>query len=258
MSAGPAASGGLAGVPQIDREGIERKVELERRHWWYRGRRRVLEAALARLPVPSPCEVLDLGCGTGTNFALLGRFGPVSGLELNAAAVEVGRRRGLEEITQGSAERIPFADDRFGLIACLDVIEHVEDDGAALAEAARVARPGGLLVITAPAYPRLYSAHDAAAGHRRRYTMRGLRRLARDAGWEPVLATHFNTFLLAPAALRRVLTRNAEPPRSDLLATPAWLDGPLYGLLSLEAVLVRVGVRLPAGLSILLVLRRRA
>jgi SAM-dependent methyltransferase len=256
MSAGPAVSGELAGVPQIDREGIERKAELEDRHWWYRGRRRVLEAAFARLPVPSPCEVLDLGCGTGTNFALLGRFGPVTGLEVNPAAVELARRRGFKEVTQGGAERIPFADDRFGLIACLDVIEHVEDDGAALAESARVAKPGGLLVITAPAYPRLYSAHDTASGHRRRYTMRGLRRVAGNAGWEPLLATHFNTFLLAPAALRRVLTRNAEAPRSDLLATPVWVDGPLSRLLGLEAGLLRRGVRLPAGLSLLLALRR--
>ena len=245
----------LAGIPLLDRDGIARKAELERRHWWYRGRRRVLEAALARLEIPTPCEVLDLGCGTGATLEALSRYGEVSGIDVNPHAVDWARRRGVGEVREAGVERIHYEDGRFGLITCLDVLEHVEDDGAALAEAARVAAPGGLLVITAPAYQRLFSGHDIAAGHRRRYSLRALRGLAEGSGWTRVLSTHFNSVLLPAAAARRALTRSARKPRSDLLATPRFVDGPLFGLLALEALLVRAGARLPAGLSILLALR---
>jgi SAM-dependent methyltransferase len=246
----------LAGVPWLDRETIERKAELERRHWWYRGRRKIVGAAISRLRVSPPCQTLDLGCGTGAGMALLSRFGPVSGVDVNPLALQLARRRSTGPVFEGSAERIPFEGDRFGLITCLDVLEHVEDDGVALVEAARVAKPGGYLLVTAPAYPRLFSGHDVAAGHRRRYSLGALRSLAADAGWSSVFATHFNAFLLPPAVVRRLLTRSTSKPRSDLLVTPHILDPPLYGLLAIEAGLIGAGVRLPAGLSILLALRR--
>jgi ubiquinone/menaquinone biosynthesis C-methylase UbiE len=246
----------LAGVPMLDREGVGRKAELERTHWWYRGRRRVLEAVLARLSVSRDAEVLDIGCGTGATLELLGRYGRVSGVDVNPLAVAWARGRGVGEVSEASVDQLPYDDRRFSLVTCLDVLEHVPDDGAALAEATRVTRPGGLLLISAPAHPLLYSGHDVSAGHARRYTRRGLVSLAESSGWSTVFTTYFNILLLPIAAARRMLTRSTSAPRSDLLATPAALNAPLYGVLRAEAYLIGTGVGLPAGLSILLVLRR--
>jgi SAM-dependent methyltransferase len=248
-------SSDLAGVPRIDLEGIDRKAELERRHWWYRGRGAVARAALARLSPAPGCRVLEVGCGTGHNLGWLSEVGPARGVEVNPGAVQWARRAG-REVEVGDLEALPFADGEFRLLACLDVLEHVSDDRGALREMRRVTEPGGALLLTAPAYPRLFSAHDEAAGHRRRYSRRRLIELARDAGWAPELSTHFNLFLLPVSAPLRLLGRRRRgAPRSDLLRTPAALDRVLAVPMLVEAGAIRAGVNLPAGLSILLGLR---
>jgi SAM-dependent methyltransferase len=250
-------SGPLAGVPLIDRDAIARKAELERRHWWYRGRRHVVRAALARLPLMTGREVLEVGCGTGHNLTWLSELGPARGIEVNPAAVEWARAAG-HRVETGDLEALAFGDGEFGLLACLDVLEHVSDDAAALREMRRVTEPGGVLLITVPAYPSLFSAHDRAAGHRRRYSPSRLIGLTRPAGWEPVLQTNFNLVLLPVAVAARLVSRPqraSRPPRSDLLRTPAALDGVLQWPLRAEAAAVRAGLSLPAGLSILLALR---
>ena len=144
-------------------------------------------------------------------------------------------------------------------MTCLDVIEHTPDDRATLAELRRVTRPGGLLVVTVPAYQALWSWHDVVNRHFRRYDSASLRAAAREAGWDVVRDTHFNSLLLAPAAAVRLAQRRRHAhPRSDLELTPPALDGLLELPLRLEAGLVRAGLRLPAGLSLLAVLRHPA
>ena len=242
----------FAGVPQIDRDAIERKAELERGHWWYAGRAEVLRAAVSRLPVRRGREVLEVGCGTGRNLGFLSSIGPARGIELNPSAVDWARRAG-RRVESGEVRSMPFGDGDFGLVACLDVLEHVEDDAAALVEMRRVTEDGGLLLLTAPAYPRLFSDHDRAAGHRRRYSRRRLIGIAERAGWGPILTTHFNLLLLPPAAIVRLATRRRSgAPRSDLLRTPAVLDRVLAWPLRAEAAAIRSGFSLPAGLSLLL------
>ncbi len=250
----------LAGVPLIDREAIDRKAELERVHWWYAGRRQVVRAALSRLPVPVGRPVLEVGCGTGHNLNWLSSVGRARGIEVNPGAV-AWARRARRPVELGGVEALPFGDGEFGLLACLDVLEHVADDEAALAEMRRVTEPGGVLLLTVPAYPGLFSAHDEAAGHRRRYSRRRLVELVGRTGWKPILATHFNLVLLPVATGWRLGARvtsrlhPSHPPRSDLLRTPRALDGLLRWPLRAEAAAIRAGHSLPAGLSILLGLR---
>jgi SAM-dependent methyltransferase len=249
-----------AGIPLLDRSSLDEKAGIEDRHWFYRGRRRVVAAALARLPLDLPCEVLEAGSGTGRNLEWLARYGSVHGVDVNPEAVARLAARGYRDVRQATLGDLPYEDGRFGLLTCLDVLEHVSDDAAALAELRRVTRRDGFLVLTVPAYQALFSPHDVAAGHIRRYTMRKLSTLASAAGWRPVAGTYFNT-LLFPAALARRMWMRLRPrqpaPRSDLLATPASLDGPLSVPMALEAALVSRGIRLPLGLSILLALQKR-
>lgn len=185
--------------------------------------------------------------------------GEVSGIELNTDAAELARGRGLGEVRVGRLEELPWDDATFDLITCLDVIEHVPDDVTALVELLRVARPGGWLLVTVPAYQALWSRHDEANHHYRRYSRSSLRAAARSAGWQVERLSSFNSLLLAPAAAvrlaqRRMPGRNGDS--NDLDLGPSWLNDVLERPLALEASWLARGRTLPVGLSLLAVLRR--
>jgi SAM-dependent methyltransferase len=162
----------------------------------------------------------------------------------------------------GRIEQLPFEDGTFDLITCLDVIEHTPDDRAALRELRRVAKPGGWALVTVPAYQALWSSHDEANHHYRRYSRAALRAAAVDAGWEMCRTTSFNSLLLAPAAAFRVAQRRrgshtnggASP---ELRTGPAWLNAALEAPLALEARWLARGGTLGAGLSLMVLLRNR-
>jgi SAM-dependent methyltransferase len=238
---------------------LQTMLSSDERHWWYRGRRRVLRAQLDRLPLAPGARLLDAGCGSGRTLDELVRYGRVSGIDLSPQAVAAAQRRGHQDVRVGRVEQLPFADGTFDVVTCLDVIEHTPDDRASLAELRRVVRPGGLLLVTVPAYQGLWSWHDEVNLHFRRYDSASLRAAAREAGWEVVGDTHFNSLLLAPAAaVRLAQRRRRRHAHSDLDLTPPRLNGLLELPLRLEARLVAAGTRLPAGLSLLAVLRRSA
>lgn len=234
------------GIPALDRSADRVKLELETSHWWYQGRRRIVLDFVRRLNLPEDAAILDAGCGNGSILDGLRRHGRVTAVDVNPEAVAQARRREAEVLLSPLVP-LPLEGQRFALVTCLDVLEHVPDDRAALSELLRVTQPGGLLLLTVPAYPGLWSAHDVAAGHRRRYGRAQLISLARESGWEPRLDTHFNTLLLPVAALRRGLTRHGAQPRSDLLATSPRLNPLLEMPLRAEARWLAGGRRPPNG-----------
>ncbi|HEV2998774.1 MAG TPA: class I SAM-dependent methyltransferase, partial [Solirubrobacteraceae bacterium] len=158
--------------------------QAEDRHWWYRGRRRVLELVIARLGLPPGARILDAGCGSGRNMIELARHGEVTGVEISDASAALARDRHVGEVIEGSVLDMPFDDGAFDLAVSLDVIEHLEDDREALRELRRVVAPGGALLVTVPAYQWLWSHHDEINHHHRRYNRRTLLAAASDAGWE--------------------------------------------------------------------------
>ena len=135
------------------------------------------------------------------------------------------------------------------------MLEHTDDDVISLRELRRVTRPGGHLVVSVPAHPRLWSRHDEVNRHRRRYTRRTLRAAAEAAGWEVERMTGFNVVYLVPAALVRIMQRDGAEGESELELTPPKLDSLLELPLRVEAALVRRGTDLPTGLSLIAVLR---
>ncbi len=243
---------------------VEKAYELqtlgaEDRHWWYRGRRRLLHRVIQRLGLPPGARILDAGCGSGRNMVELARYGIVSGIELSPVSVEAARARGVGEVVAGSITETPFDDESFDLAVCLDVIEHLEDDRAALRELRRVVARGGALIVTVPAYQWLWSSHDTVNQHHRRYTRSTLLAAAAGAGWRCERVTHFNSLLLPIAIALRALER-VRPPASggspDLWIPPAPLNRALEQPLHIEAAIIgRNGHALPAGLSLLAVLR---
>jgi SAM-dependent methyltransferase len=236
-------------------------LELDEHHWWYRGRRKIIETELDRLELPDGAQVLDAGCGSGRTLVQLERFGRVSGIELNPDAASLARSRGDFDVRVGRLERLPFADGTFDLVTCLDVIEHTPDDVATLRELRRVSRPGAPLLLTVPAYQALWSRHDVANHHFRRYSRRTLSATARSAGWQLDRITSFNTLLLAPAALVRLAQRSRpvdDDYVTDLQLGRRWLNRALELPLKAEARWLAAGHTLPAGLSLLAVARNPA
>jgi SAM-dependent methyltransferase len=242
----------------MDRDYELQTHQAEDRHWWYRGRRTVLDGVIAGLGLPPAARILDAGCGSGRNMVELARYGGVTGIELSETSVALARRRGAGEVISGSVLEMPFADASFDLAVSLDVIEHLEDDLTALRELRRTVAPGGALLVTVPAYQWLWSGHDEINHHHRRYTRRSLQRTAERAGWRQERTTYFNSLLLPVAILLRVLDRvNTKTTESslDLWVPPEPLNWILERPLAIEAALIRNHGRIPAGLSLLAVFR---
>ena len=235
--------------------------ELEEQHWWYRGRRRVIAECLRGLDLPTDPRILDAGCGSGRNMVDLARLGPVTGVEISDASVERARERSIGDVVQCSITEMPFADSSFDLAVSLDVIEHIEDQQRALGELYRVVAPGGTLVVMVPAYQWLWSEHDVINHHERRYNARTLRAPAAQAGWKTQRTTYFNGLLLPVAIIHRRATRRSHlvgEPVSDLQRTPEPLNTLLEWPLALEARLIGLGLRIPAGLSLAAVFTKPA
>jgi SAM-dependent methyltransferase len=235
-------------------------VAYDEHHWWYRGRRRVLHAALGKLPLPADARVLDAGCGTGRTMDELHGYGEVHGFDLNPLGVEHARGRGHGDVRVARLEEIPYPDESFDLVTCLDVLEHTPDDLVSLRELRRITKPGGWLVVTVPAFQLLWSSHDVANQHYRRYRRSQLRRAAEAAGWEPGESAYFNTFLFLPGAAVRVGERLRRPHkrrgRPNVQLTPRSLDRVLEWPMRIEGGLLRRGIRMPFGMSLLMTLGR--
>jgi SAM-dependent methyltransferase len=241
----------------VDPTEQQTQIALDERHWWYRGRRRFIGAALDRIELPADARILDAGCGGGRTLDDLADLGQVSGIDLSEMAASAARARGHDDIRVGHVEELPWADDSFDLVTSLDVIEHTPDDRVTLRELRRVTRPGGFAIVTVPAYQSLFSAHDVVNHHYRRYSRRSLVAAASEAGWRIELTSYFNSILLPPAAAVRLAQRRGrEQPkaRSDFEMTPSSMTALLELPMRVEAAWLRSGKRLPAGLSLLAVL----
>jgi SAM-dependent methyltransferase len=242
----------------MDERLMRAMLELDEQHWWYRGRRKIIRAELDRVALPAQAVALDAGCGSGRTLDELAAYGEVHGIELDPEAAQLARNRGRGEVRIGRLEALPWDDATFDLITCLDVIEHTPDDRLTLRELRRVCKPGGWLLVTVPAYQALWSLHDEANHHYRRYSRASLRSAALAAGWQLERMTSFNTLLLAPAAAVRVAQRRFRRDGEytpELRIGPEWLNAALERPLRLEARWLSRGGTLPAGLSLLAVMR---
>lgn len=242
----------------MERTVFDRMAVLDQTHWWYLARRHILAEVIRRIAKPpADGRILEIGCGTGHNFAMLGAFGTVDGLEVDDAARKIASERLGRPV--GSA-RLPdldgIAESAYDLIALLDVLEHVEDDLAALASIRTRLKPGGRILVTVPANRWMWSAHDTVHHHFRRYNGSDLRHVIDAAGLKADLFTHFNTLLFPLAAAFRVLGKITGREEADDAQPTAALNAVFCKLFGLESHLVG-RVSLPFGVSLLALLSAR-
>lgn len=233
-------------------------AHTEANHWWFKGRRAILASLIANLALPAGARILEMGCGTGGNLSTLSAFGRVSALEMDATARSIAMQKtgGRFDIRAGSCPAdIPFANANFDLICLFDVLEHIEDDVAALVAVRTLLAAGGRVLLTVPAYSWLWSTHDQHLHHKRRYSKGELREKAAASGLRIEKISYFNTLLFPLVALGRLKDRLLD--RSSAAGTaipPAPVNTLLATLFGAERFLLR-RCNLAFGVSLLAVCR---
>lgn len=245
----------------MDRTAYQIEAQLERHHWWFRGRRRILDGFLAGLapPLPPGARVLDVGCGTGANGPVLAaRAAFTVGLDASAVPLGLGERGDARSARlRGDATALPFPDASFDLVVALDVLEHLDDDAAGAREVRRVLRPGAAALFFVPALGLLWGLQDDVSHHRRRYGKAQLRAVVAAAGLRIQRLTFFNSFLFPPILAARLFLRLRPSPA---LASENQIGGPLTNavlgaVFGAEAPLLG-RIDLPIGVSLACLARR--
>ena len=233
-------------------------AEVEDAMWYYRALHRHVVRSLSRQLPGAAGRVLDAGCGTGGLLRRLHQAQPawqLTGLDFSPVARTLARERTGGEVIQGSIAALPFADAAFDAVVSCDVVCQVTDPAQALREFQRCLKPGGMVVLTMPAYQWMYSYHDREVGNLRRYRRREVNTLLGAAGFTVVSSTYWNTLTFPLAILRRKIF----PPgaaQSDVAKFPPWLEAFFNGLMALEHGWLGLGGRLPFGNSVLTVARK--
>ena len=237
--------------------------ELERKHWWFVARERILTNYIAKLlkekQLPQEVKILNIGCGPGRSSEYLSAFGKVTSIEYDKFCCEFASEKTGLEIIHGSITELPFDNETFDLVCAFDVIEHVEDDLKAVEEMKRVAGSNGVLLVTVPAFMSLWSHHDEVNHHYRRYKFKQLDKLFKSIGGGTSIAgSYFNTFLFPPILLFRKLSNLLQSSKkrkgagSDFEAfNPGIINKALYNIMKSESTLINNKFKLPFGVSIM-------
>jgi SAM-dependent methyltransferase len=236
----------------MDRVVYDRMAAHDTTHWWYRARREILSDFLKRWGgVPANARILEIGCGTGHNLPMLAQFGEVDAIEIDeTAAAKASERLGKKVGTSPLPELDGVRPGSYDLVAVLDVVEHVEDDVAALKAIAQALKPGGQILITVPAHQWMWSAHDVVNHHKRRYSKKTLAAALDAAGLEYRKLGWFNSLLFPVAVAARFAGKLMGKDDSDDSPPPKLLNSAFEKIFGLERHLVG-RLPLPPGLSLI-------
>jgi SAM-dependent methyltransferase len=232
--------------------------DVERSHWWHVGRRKIIAGfveAICREVKDRRARILDVGCGTGANLLMLSQYGDAEGVDISEDALAFCRERGLDQVKLGAAEALPYDDGTFDLVTALDVVEHMDDDVAALREMRRVLRPEGRVLLFVPTFMFLWGVQDEVSHHRRRYRLPELRRVLDEAGFEVERSTYANITFFPPILLIRQFMRlTGMKTSSENTINVSAFNGVFGWFFGLESAVLR-HMNIPFGVSGLCVAR---
>lgn len=237
--------------------------QIEDVHWWFRGRRAIFTRLLAPfLDGSRERRILDIGFGTGAMLTFLSRYGSVVGMDMSAEAIRFARTRCARPMLLGDITHVPLGNASIDLVTAFDIVEHVDDDAAALAELARICRPGGHVLLTVPAFQLLWGNQDVISHHLRRYRLAELEQRVRAAGFAPRRLSYFNTLLFPAVAAVRVARRLLGEPKGEIksdftMTKPGLVNDTLARVLAAEGRWL-TRWRLPVGVSLVCLAERQA
>lgn len=245
----------------MDREAYDRYLKLEQEHFWRNAKRKLVLQWIEEALPNTTGRVLDIGGAASLITRELKRFGDVTVVEPDAGMLSTIREATVINAIKGGFPDLPVS-GLFDLITLLDVLEHIEDDRVALIEIRRFLRDGGVFLVTVPAYMWLWSDHDVALHHKRRYTKHQLRVLLEEAGFEVLRISYWTSVVFPIMLLQRLLDglRGRALNRSKRQATyrnktpPVLINRILGIMMDLERVILRK-MTLPVGGSIIAVCR---
>jgi SAM-dependent methyltransferase len=249
-------------MPAVDQM-VRATAAAEARHFWFRGFRRFVTPLLRQATRGrTRARILDCGCGTGSNLALLGRFGRAFGFDLTVLALRIGREAGRRGVVRATVAAAPFPDDAFDVVTSFDVLYCLPTpvERAAVAEMFRVTKPGGFAIVNAAAMDMLRGDHSVLVHEVRRYSRESLRDLLIAAGFTVVRLTYTNAALFPAVALSRFLQRRRglkaeDAAGGDMIVPPVPINAALAGVLWIESLWLR-SFDLPFGSSLLALVRK--
>lgn len=230
--------------------------ELEDSHWWFVARRQIICNLIGQF-CPSPNKILEVGCGTGGNLAMLSQFGELKAFEMDSNALAMANQKGISNLTLilgQCPDQLPFEGEQFDLICLFDVLEHIQEDSKTLVQLKKYLTPRGKMIITVPAYPSLFGPHDQFLQHHRRYSKVELKKIIHQSGFKIKKISYFNFILFPLAVLNRLvgplMQRFIDPEHQTSVTKPsAIINLTLRYIFASERHLLRHG-NLPFGLSL--------
>lgn len=227
-----------------------------KKYWWRQGRDFTAKLLLKKfLNSTKRNKILDVGCGLGETSRKLTIFGQVTGIDSSPEAIKISKRNGLKEAVLMNIDNLSFPKNSFDVITAFDVLEHLEDDQKAIHNIFQVLKNKGVFLLTTPAYNWLWSEHDDALGHKRRYTKNQIEKKLKIVGFTILKSSYIISSFLLPIVLFRFgqkLFKKEENPKTSYIILPSFLNFLLAGILKLEGVLLQV-INLPFGVSIICV-----
>ena len=236
----------------MEQEIYKKMHQLEHHHWWFVARRKIIKKVLNHfLAKKKPLKILEIGCCTGGNLAMLTEFGNVSATELDQAAREYANKKNICDVKEGKLpDNIPFT-EKFDLICLFDVLEHIEDDSAAIEKLKELLTANGKLLITVPAYQFLWSHHDEEHHHKRRYTLNKLNNVLKQNELEIKYTSYFNSLLFPAIVLARKILSPWSTNKKPTTSQPNQLINTiLETTFSLESRMIPT-ISIPFGVSLL-------
>ena len=248
----------------MERKEFELMLKDEQAHWWYKARKRVVYNYLARyFQGDGQAMILDIASACGANFNNYKKYGKIYGVDISEESIAFCRSKGINRIVRGDVHEIPFANKTFDIVLALDALEHFEDDIKVLEEIQRVIKIGGFLIITTPAMDILWSQHDKAFHHLRRYSSKEISNKLRNSGFVIEFITYRLFFLFLPVFLFRKfrdlfeLKKRKSAPKSDFhTELPLIFLNVLDSIARLEEYIMGKNRRFPMGVSIFCVAKK--
>ncbi len=224
--------------------------KLENKHWWHIAKREIIKSCADRFG--NRGNVLEIGAGSGSLLNSLKSFGETTAVDMNAAAIAACRAKGIVDLHETSFENFQ-SKKKFTVVVAADIIEHIKNDRAAIDKIYSITESGGVCIIHVPAFQFLYSYWDKKMGHYRRYSVKDLEEVITDAGFKIELSTYRLMIFMPLVWLFRKFKKDSETSDFNEISS---LNRVFLAVARMENYLIKIGVKLPFGLSILIVARK--